>query len=347
MLNTCQMVYHHKNCLNTKKPYAKPCRLCIEACPHQAVSEYREIDAKKCTECGACMAVCPSDGFVDRSTDLLHTYLEEHGEIILNCPQAAPLGFEIPCLGVIDGDLWLALIHAAKEKNVVIHTGKCAECPDKKACALSVKTFKAIHESWPDHPPIVIQVSPDQPGEAATPGTGSPSRAALPQKEPAEKRGWRKKGWEKLETILPGLTADEAYPIPRTRQLLVKRMQANPQDKMPIPALQVGNICTSCGVCAAICPQAALTKRENGDELTLIYEPYKCVRCQRCVTICNPKALEFVPKQLSHRHYTGKILLHKGSPKHCTRCGKLVFDNSEPPMCVACASSSGDSIFNA
>ncbi|MGI1658608.1 MAG: 4Fe-4S dicluster domain-containing protein [Desulfitobacterium sp.] len=346
MLNTCQMVYHHKNCLNTKRPYAKPCRLCIDACPHQAISEYREIDGKRCTECGVCMAVCPSDGMVDRNTDLLHQYIEEtDGDIILNCPEASSLGFEISCLGIIDHDLWLTLIQLAKERKITIHTGKCVECPDKKACALSVKIFKEVHEDWPDHPPILIKVSPDQPvGDAST--SSNVKQASLPKTKATEKKGWRNKGWEKLENILPGLTADEAYSIPRTRELLVRQMSARSQDKIPLPALQVKDACTSCGVCVAICPQAALTKKEDGDELSIIYEPYKCVRCQRCVNICNPKALDFAKKKLSHRHFTGKILLHKGSPKHCVRCGKQVFDNTEPPLCIACASSHSDSIIS-
>lgn len=332
MLNNCQIVYHNRNCLNTKKPYAKPCRLCIDACPHQAISEYREIDSKLCTECGVCMAACPSDGFVDRNSDMLYHFIETSDAIILNCPQAIPAGFEIPCLGMIDRDLWTTLMLAARGKEVKVHTGKCSECPDKKACIQSVRAFKEVHADWPDHPPVLIQVSPDQ-GEEITPL--SPS---VPKVNTSEKGGWKKKGWEKIESILPGLTADEAYLIPRTRRLLAKQMESNPEDRIPIPALKVNDQCTSCGVCAAICPQAALSKKENGDELTLVYEPYKCVRCQRCVNICNPKALSFNTKPLSHRFFTGKVLIHKGSPRHCTRCGKQVFDRSEPPMCVACAS---------
>lgn len=332
MLNNCQIVYHPKNCLNTKKAYAKACRLCIEACPHQALSEYREIDSKRCTECGVCMAVCPSDGLVDRNSDDFHNYIETSDKIILNCPQATPFGFEIPCLGIIDRDLWTTLMLAARGKEVRVHTGKCSDCPDKRACAHSVRAFKQVHEDWPDHPPVLIQVSPDQ-------GTEVEQHVRSHERGIVEKVNWKEQGWQKIESILPGLTADESYLIPRTRELLSKHMEGNGNVKVPIPALSVNDQCTSCGVCAAICPQTALTKKEEGDKFTLIYEPYKCVRCQRCVGICRPEALSFSIKPLSHRHFKGKILLHEGSPRYCSHCGKQVFDRSEPPLCVACASS--------
>lgn len=343
-----QMVYRHNNCLNTKRPYAKSCRLCIDNCPHKAISPYHEISPKLCTECGLCMAICPSDGFVDNYTDEFHHYLENaQDEILLNCPQAAPLGYEIPCLGILDRDLWLYLLLEAKEKKVTFYTGKCGECPDKKACSHSVKVFKKIHKEWPEHPPVSIKVMTEVPEEL---DENNKQTSLLGKKfakvKEEEKKSWKEKGWEKLEKALPGLTSDEAYDIPRSRQLLLKSMEGKPDEKLPFPALIIKKTCTSCGVCASICPQKALTKRENGEELTLIYEPYKCVQCERCVNVCNPKAMSFVMKNLPHRHLTGKILLHKGSPKHCVRCDKLVFDNSEPPLCIACASSSSDSLFS-
>jgi energy-converting hydrogenase B subunit K len=330
MLNNCQIVYHPKNCLNTKKAYVKQCRLCIEACPHQAINDYREIDSKQCTECGVCMAVCPSDGLVDRNSDALHTFIEASEAVILNCPQAVPMGYEIPCLGILDRDLWTSLMLAARRKEVKVYTGKCSDCPDKKACAKSVRAFKEVHADWPDHPPVFIQVSPDQ-------GEEVQANPSVQNQRPAQ-GSWKEKGWNKIESILPGLTADEAYLIPRTRQLLAKSMEDHSEVKVPIPALWVNDQCTSCGVCAAICPQTALTKKEEGEKFTLIYEPYKCVRCQRCVQICRPEALSFRTQSITHRHFKGRILLHEGSPRFCSRCGKQVFDRSEPPLCVACAS---------
>lgn len=338
----CQIVYHYGNCLNTKKPFAHACRLCIESCPHQAISEYRQLETKHCTECGACTAVCPSDGFVDQMIDQLHDYLLKAEEIVLNCPQAVPMGFEISCLGILDRDLWMTLVLLAKEKPVTIITGVCAKCEDRQACAASVQTFKQVHADWPNHARVHIQVRPDQES------VSNPEKAKFAVQH-AERIGWREKSQEILVEWLPGLSADETYPIPRSRQCLMHVLEKSPEEKIPFQALTVENQCTSCGVCAGICPQGALQKREEMDpiivddkedkilSLRLILEPEKCVQCGRCVEICPSQALSFSIKQLSHRHLTGKILIHEGSPRYCSHCGKRIFNNSE--LCLVCSTS--------
>jgi len=353
---TCQMVYHNGNCLNTKRAFARACKLCIEICPHQAISEYRQLDAKKCTECGACMAVCPSDGFVDRSMNKLHDYLFEGEEIVLNCPQAIPHGFEIPCLGMFDRDGWMTLMLLAEEKSVTIMTGVCAKCEDRKACASSVQAFKQVHLDWPTHAAIRIQVRPD--GETVESEIKERPKSAVPQ---INLTGWKQKGKDKIETWLPNLAAEDTYTVPKYRQWLIEALEKTKEGKIPFRALIVADSCTSCGVCAAICPQGALKKQEksNPDQsaedptkeekivsLSLILEPRKCVQCGRCVEICRPLALSFGPKSLSHRLLTGKILIHEGSPRYCLRCGKRIFDNTD--LCLACSTSepgSGSSTF--
>lgn len=343
---TCQMVYHQGNCLNTKKPYARSCRLCIENCPHQAISDYREIDAKRCTECGVCMAVCPSGGFVDHSMDKFHDYLLDSDEILLNCPKAVPLGFEIPCLGMLDRDSWLTLILQAKEKKVTLVTGRCLECEDRAACAASVEIFKQLHTDWPGHPVLQIQVRPDQ-GELQE-VESSTKQNSKPVSPKAAGLGWRERSRAKIEEWLPNMAADEVYPIPKSRQWLLEALAASPEEKIPFPALTVLDSCTNCGVCAAICPQGALQKREEMDpgnedqtredkiaSLRLIFEPQKCVQCGRCVETCRADALEFNTKLLSHRLLTGKILIHQGSPNYCSRCGKRIFDHGD--LCFVCA----------
>lgn len=342
----CQMVYHSGNCLNTKKPFARSCRLCIDSCPHQAISEYRQLEAEHCTECGACMAVCPSAGFLDRTMDKLHDYLLRTKEIVLNCPQAMPAGYDIPCLGILNRDGWQTLMLLAEEKPVTIVTGVCAKCEDRQACAASVQAFKQVHADWPEHAAVRIQVRPyEEAGKPESQGANAASAAARD-----ETAGWRQKGLDKIEEWLPNLAADETISIPLYRQWLLEVLEKTPETKIPFRALSVADSCTSCGVCATICPQSALHKRETMEQtpedpakedkiasLRLILEPQKCVQCGRCVEICRPQALSFSTKQLSHRLLTGKILLYEGSPRYCRRCGKRIFDSSE--LCLVCSTS--------
>lgn len=345
----CQMVYHNENCLNTKKPFARACKLCIEICPHHAISEYRQLNAKLCTECGVCMAVCPSDGFVDRMMDKLHDYLlTKEKEIVLSCPLAIPSGFEIPCLGMLDRDGWMILMLLAEEKPVTIMTGVCAECQDRQACATSVQTFKQIHVDWPDHATIRIQVRPDI--EGVEPKTKDVLKSVVvPQVNLA---GWRQKSRDKIEEWLPSLAVEDKYTVPKYRQWLIEALEKKKDRKIPFRALTVAALCTNCGVCAAICPQGALQKQEarNLDQsaedpekeekivsLRLILEPQKCVQCDRCVEICRPQALTYSLKSMSHQLLTGKILIHEGSPKYCSRCGKRIFENAD--LCLVCSTS--------
>lgn len=335
MIYNCQMVYNHDNCLNTKKAFVSLCRLCIESCPHQAISVFRELDAKLCTECGICMTVCPSDGFVYRNSDQLYGYIRNSEKIVLSCPQAIHAGHEIPCLGILDRDLWMTLLLYAREKEVTIFTGVCANCPDNKACGISVQIFKEVHNAWKDHPPVGIKVSSDDGSNEAA------FREMVSVQTQIEKKSWRDRGREKIEAVLPGITSGGAYLLPKTRQFLAESWKyvKSGIEELPLPALKVNENCTNCGECPAICPQGALTKKENTQQLSLIYEPIKCVRCQRCVSICRSKALSMEIKPLSYRLLVGKVLLHQGNRRFCTRCGMQVLDNLEPPLCIVCATS--------
>ncbi len=338
MVYNCQIVYNHDNYLNTKKAFVNLCRLCIDSCPHQAISVYRELDAKRCTECGICMAVCPSDGFVYRNSDKLYEYLQHSEKLVLNCPQAIPAGHEIPCLGIFDRDLWMTLMLYAQEKELTIFTGVCADCPDKEACGKSVQIFKEVHNTWKDHPPVWIKVASDD-GNSE-----SAIRETVSVQTQNVKKGWRDIGRDKFEAMLPGIISSETYHIPKSRQFLGETWKSRKSRKsgieiLPIPALNVGESCINCGECPEICPQGALTKKENKEQLTLIYEPIKCVHCQRCVNICRSKALSLESKSLSYRLLAGKVLLHQGKRQFCSRCGKQVFDNLQPPLCIACVTS--------
>lgn len=345
MPTSCQMAYHHDNCINTKKAFMHNCQLCSDRCPHDALTQYREIDPKRCTECGVCMAVCPSDGMAYRRTDEFFEYIKRADSVVLSCPEAMPGDYEIPCLGMFDRDTWLLLMLLAKEKPVSIKTGICAECDDRKACQNSIDYFKQIHAEWPEHAPVSIKVSPYREEALAT---AADKKTALKETRREALFGWKQKSLDKIDEMFPNLTSSESWPIPKSRENLAAYLADHPEEKVPFTALVISQECTSCGVCASICPQQAITKRGDGEKeaVRMVLEPLKCVQCQRCQIICRPKAISFASKMLSGRLLNGKIILHDGNALYCERCGKQMFERREPMLCAACASADdNDSYF--
>lgn len=246
------------------------------------------------------MAVCPSDGFTYCGVDKLFDYIDRAEKILLGCPQAIPEGYEIPCLGIFDRDLWMTLMLFAREKEVNILTGECGECPDCKACGQSVQIFNQVYRTWTKPPSLKIKVAPDD----------GRSEARSPIERKGESKGWRDATREKIAMVFPEITSDETYLIPKTRQFLKQVWSARADLVLNIPAIVVKENCSNCADCVAVCPQGALTKMENAGRQSLIYEPLKCVRCKRCVTVCRASAIALEDKALSYRLFTGRVLVH-------------------------------------
>lgn len=332
-LNDCQMIFHPGNCLNTKKPYPKQCRQCLLYCPHEAITEDMQIKKGKCTECGVCMSVCPSDGFVDKEMDSLRDYIFNKDKVILNCPQAQARGYEIACIGMLDEEAWLTLMILAQKKDIRILTGDCGKCDDRQACVVSVTSLKKINAQWPEHPQIKIEIAPSD-GE----DNEEEEESSAANKDTRTASGWREQGKEKVKSLLPSIVGEETYLIPRTRQWLAEALKLYPDFKIQYEAVKVDDKCTNCGVCVKICPQDALQLVQREGKIRLIYQADRCVHCKRCVEICGPQAMTLEPISFSHKLLTGKILVRESIPRYCSKCGKQIFHNIEPRLCMQCAS---------
>jgi len=332
-MNHKQVLFHSGNCLNLKKPYPRECRLCIQYCPHGAINQLKDIAIDQCTECGVCMTVCPSDGFVDRDMDNLGKYLFSSEHIVLHCPLAEPKGFEIACLGMLDRDVWTTMLLLSKSKPVSVFTGDCGKCDDRQACAVSVACLKEILPHWQDHPPLKIEILPVQ--ENTRQDTEDKNQGVRRQNQ--ERMSLREQGKAKIKSIFPAIEAEETYDTPKARQWFVKALQKYPDKKIPYRSIKSTPSCTSCGVCTKICPQGALHLTQKEGKNRLIYEPVKCVQCNRCVDICGPKALHFEYVDFTYRFLSGKILLNESFARFCTKCGKQIFHQVEPQLCMACA----------
>ena len=332
-----QMIFHPGNCINAKKPFASVCRQCVELCPHDAVSEIKKVDPGKCTDCGVCMAVCPSDGFVDRTLDDLHKHIFEADRVVINCPAAQPGTHEIGCIGMFDRDVWSVLMLLSDRKEVRVLTGDCAACEDLQACARSISVLQELLRQWTLPNKLKIEITPWDGRTVAVPAVGASVPSDPPAPQTVGELREKKKLKDKLKAMLPPLIADETYAIPRARQWLLEALEPVPEHKIPFPALKISEQCSACGVCARVCPQDALTHtREPGLE-RFIYRPSLCVHCQRCVKACGSKAVSLENMPLNARYLQGNILLREIRPRFCASCGHQIFHKAEPGLCISCA----------
>lgn len=343
------IVYQHENCLNTKKPFAQDCRICVEVCPHEALSEYHEISVQHCTECGLCVAACPSNGIIYRMAHQLEEYLlSDKEELVLSCSQAQSEGLAITCLGLLDRDAWSTLVLLAGNKRVDLITGDCSTCPNKPAFTETMKVLKELYADWPGHAKLNFYVKPVIEETAAKPSELNSRRIwnkkSQEQRNEAAKRkelqlkGLRKRSIQAIENLLSDTNEDnKSYSIPLTRRCLLQAMEKNPQVKVPFRVLTVASECISCRVCVSVCPQEALRKRKEGEKQQLLFDPLKCVQCGRCIKICPPQALSLQVKFISADLLNSKILIHEGGISFCSKCGRQILDNNELNLCRVCA----------
>jgi formate hydrogenlyase subunit 6/NADH:ubiquinone oxidoreductase subunit I len=70
-------------------------------------------------------------------------------------------------------------------------------------------------------------------------------------------------------------------------------------------------LCEACGLCAFVCPSAAIKSKRRRDAYDWSYDPGQCTFCARCVDVCESHALTMqtvcppvysVSGELKHAH---------------------------------------------
>lgn len=297
-------------CVREKHAGAR-CRACADACPARALSfegPALRITAPACEGCGACAAACPRDAleFSAPGWRAVLRAIGPSGEAACRCAKAAPgPGVPVPCIGGLSQTERLELLQAGL-RTLRMATGVCEGCPSegRSADGAAFRTrfaedFGATAAAFGRKVEVVLLTEPvaDVDGarrhllgivarKSAAPvplervGDRSPDAAAGGLLVTAG-AGRRLRALRGLCASEPGTDAHAAFGALR------------------VPVFDETK-CTACGLCAAACPQHALSARGgaqgNGREegfFTISAVEAACTGCGLCADICTSKAVAF------------------------------------------------------
>lgn len=280
--------YHQERCLATK---ATGCRVCADACPHDAIRVRRtvEIDAIDCTGCGICVSVCPSLALTPRGAPV-------PSDVALRCSQVAGNAPSVTCLARL---LPTDVLRLADPEGVVrLGRGDCADCPvgapdvparieataaRARAIAAVVGGALEVRVEQTERLDTEVQDRAMSRRDLLRSGSTNARKATAAALAPLE----RLAGPEPSSAGRPALPTDWVDTL-----ALLDAAELTPETLVPARLPHVLDGCLFCPACTAACPTDAIQRRFEDDGATTLWlEPRRCVGCDACQQVCPVKVV--------------------------------------------------------
>lgn len=323
------------------------CRLCLQACPAQALrlqAGRMTVHADACTGCGACLTACPASAIGWPGQDMadldaqLGALLDVDGasqspaRLILTCVgrlQASPYrGAEVrptpgasvvlvvPCAAGISPALVLrAVERGAHSVEVRCCAGICPQGHDRRrirqTVSFSIRVLQALRLG---HRRLtLVEGLEEEGGNVAVPSACAASNATAPLDVDAPRHGRMPASGQDLS--LPAI-------LGRLRAASGGSAAVIAGEDLPSGRLRVQGegACTLCGVCAQVCPAQALTLAQEAQAETLRFSHARCVGCGLCAESC-PEHVLHLERVLDLDDLAGPPrLLARAEVVRCRRC---------------------------
>jgi len=373
LLSTTRPEIHRQRCLNFRQGVVS-CRVCVRICPHHAIEFIGpaiRIDASLCDDCGLCSIDCPTETFeqADFSPMTLLQRVQDQKQLTLYCrmaqvPADNPDAITIPCIGLLEVQLLIALNCTGIEEIYLHGLHQCKHCPTRvgrrRLSTTLLETKPPLKKHFPtihsDHTTVQFQsIQQFQP----TPQVATQRRVflqkmvysssqlaafAMLQVLPFNNPNFNLKPNPNDGVVLSKQDYMKKH-LPQQHKLAVVNLRSmrglNEQQPAEIPwftQIQAAGNCNVCGSCALICPSGAITINHREQHWLVRFQAAGCIGCNLCVSLCPEHALQAAngawEKILAE---DSTVSLFECEEQQCQHCDKtFVNTNKQSALCPVC-----------
>ncbi len=311
------------------KHKSSPCMVCHINCPTEAikvgdVGSTIFLDRQKCTGCGICINLCPTEtyylrhsGFNEFINNCLK-HIDNKGELQIYCSQSennkASIGATIDCIGLFN-HVYLLLLYTKGARKIIFNHGDCQECDSKHGNTILSKEIDLLKELSG-----VFEYLDGFSCQMTNNNTIIDFPKSFPIERPTEqvkknptldRRGLFSFFTNNIKnTALQSAAIITPQKLPPTTEISFNQAVPERRKLFLDCIMKLGNIlsrqvatsrmfnnisidegCIYCGMCAKFCNTGALAINNDKSELT--FNPSKCVSCKLCQKACYHNKLHY------------------------------------------------------
>ena len=339
------------------------CQRCLDFCPENAITfGPGPIINERCSDCGLCQTACPTEVFQSE----VHTDQHHLNKIsrsvgkdpvpgkkqrsFFHCQQAERQhrdSLPIPCLGSVTENFILGAALLGLDE-IVLTKGDCSRCRLKRGEQLfinSVDAFRALSKSIALENFTLNLKEEQKEGEVTSSRRSFFARISGKQEDEIESAPDSKHRAMRTDPGSAQTPKNGTRASPKRQFLRTLLQKAAPNESasvayeqsFPWGTIKIDeNNCVTCGICVAVCPTGAISRRTEDQQLSHYLVASLCTNCRLCEEACPQNVISFAQEfPLSDALKDEANAITKISLNACLICGEVI-PVREGQICTTC-----------